>query len=108
MMRLKKMYGVSCGSVMWRNCDQLLAPSTPAASYKLRGIDFSPASQMIMLPPAPQRLIRMSDGLLHAGDCSHSGPCTPNHESMLFNIPPCGLKIQTHSTLAATIGTIAG
>src|SRR5437660_1475934 len=49
--RLKKIVGVSIGSVMWRKRAQLPAPSTLAASYSSSETPCSPARKMTMRVP---------------------------------------------------------
>lgn len=71
MIRLKKMYGVSIGSVTWRNRLSRPAPSIAAASYSSSGMLLRPASQISMLAPAPQRLMIIRAGLARLSCWSH-------------------------------------
>ena len=51
MIRLKKMIGVICGTVMLKNIFGLEAPSISAASYRSEGTFFSAARNMTIEEP---------------------------------------------------------
>src|SRR3954464_12206016 len=104
------------GSVMFQKRRHAPAPSMLAASCRLGSIDCRPASQMTIDPPAVQRLMMISDGLLHAGSWSHNGggegggraagseragAVSKSHARIALNTPCVGLKSHTHSRLAA-------
>src|SRR3546814_18851961 len=67
------MIGASAGSVTWRNCAHAPAPSIRAASYNSSGIDWSPASRMIMLYPKFFHTAKITiAGIAQAGSPSQS------------------------------------
>ena len=89
---VKKMAGVSSGTMIRRTCAPRPAPSTLAASIRSSGIPWSAARKMITLIPRPCQIdIAMIEGIASVGSLSHFCDGIPKTPRTWLRRPDSGL-----------------